>query len=845
MSDLTAEKSREELSLENCDSEPVHIPGHIQDFAILLATDKTLSEITHCSANASKVFGKPAKEIVGSMLSDLLDANIVHDLNNTLGLASARIQRERVTEIIVSEQTYEIWAHVSEDYPVIEFEPIHHEALNQNQSILNVRSLLSRLNQDQDIDKSLNAAVTGLRLLSGYDRVLAYVFDKNGDGEIKAEARGPELQPFLGLRFPKWDIPKQARAIMKTLPLRVISNVNGTPVPLLTDKPDRHPLNITLAASRGVSPIHMEYLRNMGVRGSMTLTIVIGGELWGLFAFHHSEPRNIGPGLRSAAELFVHFFSLQMEQRITSQMNKSRADTLEYQSMLLNAVDRAINFSDLIAEIASPLCDLVDADGLAVISGDTFYRHGQTPPKEMIQDINNRLLKSEETDFVVTDSLLEYDFKAAPSAGAMALRLDKDTQNTLVFFRNEAAMSVKWAGAPIKTIIEDETGLRLSPRGSFEVYKESISGKSRPWEKQHLLSAKQAQIALTKADNALLRRLSHQVERQRNLYVAEFNHRVRNILSLVRSLSRRTQQTTQSVGDYAEALERRINALGAAHDLAANRVGSGIVIHELFELEAKAFRTSENNQFVLKGERFVLASDAAPIFALIVHELMINAVKHGALSVTAGKVMIDIQEANDGIDIIWTETGGPKTSQPSRKGFGMELIQSAAPYELEGTSEIEFRPQGLRAKFWLPMNLVKPLPQILITKPEIPAHDITSQNQVPEKVLIVEDSLMLAIDMSDMLNQIGVRDVEKCATIRQAKRSLSSYRPDMAVLDISLRNDQSFKIAYILKEKNIPFCFATGYGSEFPIPADLKNQLVLTKPVDINILRSAIQTLYP
>ena len=837
-------KTREALSLDNCDSEPVHIPGTIQGFAVLIATDDTLTNITHCSDNAASVFGKPTSEIVGTALSDLFDAKVIHDLNNTLSLSSARLQRERVTEITFNKQAYEIWAHVSHDIPVIEIEPIQNETLTQNQSILNVRSLLARINQDQDIQKSLNEAVTGLRFLSGYDRVLAYEFDKNGDGEVKAEARGPQLSPFLGLRFPKWDIPNQARAIMKKLPLRVIANVNADPVKIVSDDRNRPPLDITFAASRGVSPIHMEYLRNMGVGGSMTLSIVVRGELWGLFAFHHSSPRNVGPGLRGAAELFAQFFSLQMEQRLSAQLNQTRAVALEYQSILLDAVDNVSDLSELISEIATPLCNLVDADGMALISNNTVFEHGDTPSPALIKSINDLLLIGAETDTVVTDSMSEHGFETGSCAGVIALLLDEGSKNSALFFRNEASRSVNWAGAPKKDIIEDESGLRLMPRGSFKAYQESVRKKSRPWDQTSIFAAEQARIALTKADTALFRRLSHKVERQRSIYIAELNHRVRNILSLIRSLSRRSQETSHSLETYAKALESRISALGAAHDLAANRITNGIVIHELFKLEAKPFENTDKPQFFLQGEKFVLRSDTAPIFALIVHELMTNSVKHGALSSPSGQVIVDIKESNDGVKIIWTETGGPETRTPSQTGFGLGLIQNAVPYELDGQSDIDFRPEGLRAEFWLPIKLLRPLTPAFDKKPKQQSGHQKKQEQIPRNMLVVEDSLMLAIDMSDMLKQIGVETIEKCANIRQAKQALERFSPDMAILDISLKEEQSFEIAFLLLEKNIPFCFATGYGSEFPIPKELQGHLVLTKPVDIKILSLTINKLY-
>ena len=836
--------SREAASLENCDKEPVHIPGSIQKFAILIATDPSLSCVTYCSANVSDIFGKAPKDILGALLSDLLGSKVLHDLNNTLSLSSSLLQRERVCEIKLKGIDYEIWAHVSEEIPVIEFEPVQSERLTQNQSILNVRSLLARIGQHQDINKSLQEAVIGLRHLSGFDRVLAYQFDSNGDGEIKAEARGANLSPFLGLRFPKWDIPNQAREIMKKLPLRMIADVNAVPIPLLTEEGNGQPLNLTLAASRGVSPIHMEYLRNMGVEGTMTLSIVVRGELWGLFAFHHSEPRNIGPGLRGAAELFAQFFSLQMEQRIETELNAARADTLEYQSVLLDAAENALNLSELVSEIAEPLCKLVNAGGFALISPESIFQAGITPSPETTRKIGEALLNERDDDIVVTDSLESYGFERLPCAGAIALHLDKNTQNIVLFFREEASLSVKWAGAPQKDIVDDENGPRLKPRGSFQVYKESVKGKSQPWSQKDIYAAEQARMALTKADSALFRRLTHKAERQRSIYIAELNHRVRNILSLIRSLSRRTQETSYSLESYAKALERRISALGAAHDLAANHITNGIVINELFKLEAKPFENEEVQQFFLHGEKYILRSDIAPIFALIVHELMTNCVKHGALSIPGGRIDVSIATVDEGVSIRWIESGGPVTNTPTRQGFGMGLIENAVPYELDGKSKIEFKPTGLHAEFWLPLKLVTPLSKSFAPSPSKSTRRRPQKNPFPKDFLLVEDSLMLAIDMSDMLKTLGAETVEKTASIDQAKEALKKFTPDFAILDISLRDEVSFEIAERLIELSVPFCFATGFGSEYPVPESLKDHLVLTKPVNIELLRTAIKDLY-
>ncbi len=833
----------EKISLDNCDKEPVHIPGQIQDMAVLIATAPNLNKITYCSDNTESIFGIAAKNLLGKPLSHILDPNVLHDLNNTLSLSSARLHRERVKGLTLNQQKIELWAHINKDIPILEFEPIETEVLTPSQSILNVRSLLARLGSLSDMEKSLKVAVTGLRHLSGYDRVLAYKFDVNGDGEVVAEARGPKLESFLGLRFPKWDIPNQAREIMKVLPLRMISDINGKPIPLLADKSVHTELDLTFATSRGVSPVHMEYLRNMGVGGTMTLSIVVKGALWGLFAFHHESPRNIGPGLRGAAELFTQFFSLQMEQRLETELNVIKTHALEYQQALLGGTQNALGLTELVKELSEPLQNLIGAHGLALVSDDDISLYGNTPPAKMVREIAQTLFENTSDDIISTDSLKAQGHNTDTISGALALKLDEDTHNICIFFRDDADISINWAGAPDKDIVEDGQTTRLKPRSSFKAYQASIKAKSLPWSHKDIFAAQQIHIGLLKADTALFRRLTHKTERQRSIYIAELNHRVRNILSLIRSLSRRTHETSYSLESYAKALEHRIAALGAAHDLAANQIINGIVINELFALEAKPFENEDKSNILIKGEKYILRSDTAPVFALIVHELMTNCVKHGALSVPKGRVEVIIDKGDKGINITWSESGGPKTSQPSSHGFGMELIENAVPYELNGRSQIKFRPDGFWAKFWLPMKLIQPFNKAFQTPPKSRTRRPKKDN-MPENVMIVEDSLMLAIDISDMLESFGIKAVKKCASVSQAKSLLSSYLPDFAVLDINLKDEQSFEIAEILLRKNVPFCFATGFGSEYPIPDPLKTQMVLTKPLNANILRDTIKNLY-
>ncbi len=839
-----SQKTREEASLENCDKEPIHIPGNIQSFAVLIATDEKLKIITHCSANAETIFGQSPDNILGQTLDALLGREIIHTLNNVLSLSTARTQRERVTTLRRGNDSFEIWAHIYNNIPILEFEKIQTEELGKSEAMMLIRSLLGRLGGIDTIQEALSDAVLGLRALSGFDRVLLYKFDRNGDGEIKAEARGPELGSFLGLRFPKWDIPNQARELLLKAPLRTIADIHSKPVPLLSQDPSAPPLNMSLAASRGQSPIHNDYLKNMGVASTMTLSIIVEGRLWGMFAFHHSSTRHIGPSLRGAAELFAQFFSLHMEQRIQTERNSARTKALEHQSVFMDATDTASNISELVKEIAAPFCEIVDADGLALIINEDVVLHGDTPDQETTKLIAEKILPEMAQTIVTTDSLGDYGFDILPIAGALAMIIEQEERYRLLFFRSEASLSVRWAGAPDKDIIEDEDGPRLMPRSSFKAYIQQMKGKSQPWESHSLIAAEEIRKTVINADIALARRLSHQEERQRTIYIAELNHRVRNILALIRSLSRRAKDSSHSLESYAKALEQRISALSAAHDIAVNHIAEGVNINVIFETEIKPYQNTEENRLVMTGETYVLKAGIAPTFALVAHELMTNSVKYGALSSPDGSIHIDVKTKRSGVAITWEERGGPEVISPTRRGFGLGLIETAIPYEMDGDASVEFLKQGLKVSFWLPETFVTPLSDVFKPTEKYKASIDNQDSTVPHYVIVVEDSMMVAIDMAEMLRSLGVKDVKTCASVAQAKRSMDAKLPDFAILDVNLRDEMSFEVAEYLIQHQIPFCFATGYGSDFRVPEGLSEYKVLTKPVELNTLRSTLKSIY-
>ena len=248
----------EEVSLKNCDKEPIHIPGYIQQFAVCLSTDEYLQSIRYCSDNVHTIFDSSHHEILDKNLIQIFDKDIIHDLNFALNLPSARFQRQKACVCSFYGTNYEIWVHRSGKFPVIEIEYENLEGTSSEEANALVRSLTADLVKQDDLKSTYKVSVNGLRELTGFDRVMLYQFDANGNGDIKAESKGAEFDAFFGLRFPSWDIPKQAREILKKIPLRLIADVNGEPVPLSCKAPGESPLDLSLAECRGQSPIFLK-----------------------------------------------------------------------------------------------------------------------------------------------------------------------------------------------------------------------------------------------------------------------------------------------------------------------------------------------------------------------------------------------------------------------------------------------------------------------------------------------------------------------------------------------------------------------------------------------------------
>jgi CheY-like chemotaxis protein len=280
-------------------------------------------------------------------------------------------------------------------------------------------------------------------------------------------------------------------------------------------------------------------------------------------------------------------------------------------------------------------------------------------------------------------------------------------------------------------------------------------------------------------------------------------------------------------------LKGRIQALSLAHDQVVRGDGGGR-LSELLDAELLPYRTSAD-AIELKGPNVVLDARAYSVMALVLHELATNAAKYGALSVASGKLSVNWTiDTGGACDMEWHECGGPAVCPPSRRGFGSVLIDRSIPFDIGGTSAIEYRPTGLAGFFKIPAKhftvaepVAAPSPVTPLIRPSTDFEEL-----VNSCVLILEDQLIIAVGLEQILANVGVEDVITAGSEAEAMSLLASRKPDVAVLDINLGTGTSIAVADELMRRNIPFIFATGYGDSSAVPGRLKHVTVVRKPYD-------------
>lgn len=824
-----------DVDLTNCDREPIHILGSVQPFGFLLAVNSDWV-VVHASTTSLRYLGIAPDALVGKPLTQVLSGHAIHNIRGRLQIMRGADAIERMfgQPLVDGGEDFDLALHYSGRLLIVEGEPSQADALIEAASA--VRSMTARIAARPTFEEFCHEAARQVRALTEFDRVMVYRFAHDGAGEVIAESVRPGIGSFLGQRYPASDIPVQARALYERSWLRIIADVDAEVSPIIPPtSPSGEPVDLSMSMLRAVSPIHIEYLRNMGVAASLSISILRDGKLWGLFACHHYAPKHISYERRTAAELFGQLFSLTLESREREIETRRMAEARNLHDRMMSAVVSAPQGADSLIPFLDDLCRLVGCDGLALWLEGRLTLRDSTPDASDVHTLL-RVLREKDTHSVFTTNEIASLLPSAAAwsekaAGMMAVPLSRAPRDYLIFFRKEEAKTLVWAGKPAKLLQVGPLGDRLTPRKSFEAWEETVRGQSRPWTPVERSLAESLRTSLLEIVFRLTDLADEERQRanqRQELLIAELNHRVRNILGLIRGLISQSKAGVSTVESFAEVVGGRVQALARAHDqITRHQWGPG-ALSDLITAEAEAYLSSKAERVRLKGAPIALAPDAFSILSLVIHELMTNSAKYGALCDQRGHVAIDWTRDGKGDLIIdWRERDGPPVKPPTRRGFGSTIIEHSIPHDLNGEVALDYRPEGFQARIRIPGRYVS---TESVTASVTQPRRADTPVRAPERMLVLEDNMIIALDLEDMLARIGVKHVIVASSVAQAFEALNEEKPPFAILDVNLGQETSFPVAEALQDAGVPFAFGTGFGDSAAFPDRFKETPVLQKP---------------
>jgi two-component system, chemotaxis family, sensor kinase Cph1 len=505
-----------EEALANCSAEPIHIPGAIQPFGVLFALEGNTPHLDQLKIAA---YSENARDI-NPGLSDLLGLTLgeVMHFDRVLIDASDFEIREpfQVASCVAENQLrWNAFVHRHQGRVIFELEASNAEQSGLTQWIgSRMRSGLGAMGWSSSVEELCRQACVVIKELTQLDGVMVYKFHEDEHGEVIAEAKDAEFPQYLGLHYPASDIPRQARALFLSNWLRMIPSRDYQPVSIIAS-PGLSPLDLGRSLLRSVSPVHIEYLRNMGVQASLTLSLIVEGKLWGLIAGHqYRGPKHIAFETRAACETIARVASLMLPQRSESQSRGARQRARRVQADLTSQMQRHTDLADGLVASEVTMRNVMDCGGAAVSSHDgVWLKVGDTPSEDEISALATWLSRNcAPGDIFQTDRLGQHYPHATAfsqvASGLLAVRIPKGEASFLMWFKPEVLQTVSWAGNPEKPVTHEGTSSRLHPRKSFDEWQQTVRHTSLPWTNVDVESALELIHAMTALD------LQRQFERE-------------------------------------------------------------------------------------------------------------------------------------------------------------------------------------------------------------------------------------------------------------------------------------------------------------------------------------------
>lgn len=507
-----------EQALSVCASEPIHQIGSVQPHGALLVISADSSRrILQATTNIPNFLDLPADGACDKSLAELIDDSGVQQVEQLIQIAKNNNVATGKVSVTNNQIRVILQAHlyISEGMYVLELEADQelHQEDRLVRLLLELQQTLPEVGAYTEITQYLSQITKIVRDLTDFDSVMVYRFDSNWDGEVIAQSHVETAPSYLGLRFPASDIPTQARQLYLKNLVRLVADVDAPPVPVLPilNPVSQKPLDMTHSALRSLSPIHMEYLRNIGVQASMVISLLQNGQLWGLITCHHMSPKRVSISMREVAIFVSRIVSSSLASlEVQEHRNKFfKAQQIVARLLRCIATDGA---HAILKWLLPDLQNLLDATGMVMVVNDEVLTYGEVMESDQIDTLLTWLRQNRKEELFFCDQLSKQFAPASnyPQIAAGVLMIPLLSNDCILWLRKEKHRTIKWAGNYEEGFIKNSAGdYRLTPRKSFEIWKESWLGISSPWARD------ETEVALFLA-KAIIDGLAQKIIKERN-----------------------------------------------------------------------------------------------------------------------------------------------------------------------------------------------------------------------------------------------------------------------------------------------------------------------------------------
>lgn len=478
-----------------CANEPIQFSGGIQPHGYLFSCHLATGLIRHVSANCGELFECDPAELIGQPIDHFIQ--LPSSVAELAALQNGELARYVGSANIGAQARYcDVSLHLAQGLAHLEIEPQPVNSLSLSAGEL-AHEMIARLAGAHASEAILHEVMARqVRLLTGFDRVMIYRFLDDDTGEVIAESLADGVQSYLGVRYPASDIPPQARALYLRNRVRVIASTDYVPSPILPNTlADGAPLDLSMHGLRSVSPVHLEYMRNMGMAASMSISIIVDNRLWGLVACHHRTPRQLPPRHRTAADLLGMFHSLRVAsmQHLEAATRKTRARAIR--TGMLRTLTSVNDPSAYLASLLPELREIVPADAAVLVTPDDITVVGDAVSAPTL-DAARAWFDAQPSDVAASHVAREWLGDAASDGHAGILGMRLTDGRAVLLLRREQSREVRWAGEPVKHLVSTDDGVRLAPRRSFNIWRETVGGQAQPWSREDLEDAEPTAMLL-------------------------------------------------------------------------------------------------------------------------------------------------------------------------------------------------------------------------------------------------------------------------------------------------------------------------------------------------------------